>query len=262
MKKLFQPFHLVTIRPWPILISFSIILIIVRTVNWFSRFKFGLFPIICIFIISINIFQWWRDVVRERLYQGFHRFKVVSGLKFRIILFIVSEIFFFLRIFWCYLHMYLSPRIDIGTIWPPKNIIIFNPYEVPLLNTIILLSSGVTVTLCHYSLLKIKKNIIIFRIILTVLLGILFSLFQLIEYKEATFTISDSVFGSIFFIGTGFHGFHVLVGTLFLLNNLFRIIKNNYSRIHHFGFEAAAWYWHFVDVVWLFLFVSIYYWGS
>ncbi len=155
--------------------------------------------------------------------------------------------------------MYLSPRIEIGSIWPPKNINVFNPYEIPLLNTVILLSSGITVTWCHYSIINKNYNNIILRISLTVILGIIFTIFQYIEYIEARFSIRDSIFGSVFFISTGFHGLHVLIGTLFLFINLLRILEKNFSSIHHLGFEIAAWYWHFVDVVWLLLYLLVYF---
>lgn len=260
MKKLFQPFHLVTLSPWPILCSFRVYVTIIGILNWFSNFNFYLF-VYGVFLIFLCVIQWWRDVVRERTYQGFHTKIVVKGLKLGMILFIISEIFFFIRIFWCYFHIFLSPRVEIGGIWPPKNIVIFNPYHIPLLNTVILLSSGVSVTWCHYSLLKRLKCESIIRIIFTILLGIVFTFFQYKEYNDAMFTISDSVYGSIFFMSTGFHGLHVLIGTIFLIVNLLRIIKLNYSCNHHFGFEAAAWYWHFVDVVWLFLYLLIYYWS-
>lgn len=260
MKKLYQPYHLVTLRPWPILCSFRIYIIMIGIVNWFHNYRIYLF-IYGLLVIVICLYQWWRDVVRERYLQGYHTKKVVRGLKLGIILFIISEIFFFISIFWCYFHIFLSPRIEIGSLWPPNGIEIFNPYEIPLLNTVILLSSGVSVTWCHYSLLNRNKCERFWRLLITIFLGGIFSYFQYIEYNEASFTISDSVYGSIFFISTGFHGLHVLIGTLFLIVNLVRIIYINFSRKHHFGFEAAAWYWHFVDVVWLFLYLLVYYWS-
>lgn len=258
MEKLFQPFHLVTLRPWPLIRSFSIKIILIGIINWFHNFDLRL-VIFGKILLLIILFQWWRDVVRERTFQGFHSKIIISGIKFRIILFIISEIFFFIRIFWCYLHIYLSPRIEIGSLWPPKNIQSFNPYEIPLLNTIILLSSGVTVTWCHYSIINKNLNNIILRIFFTIFLGIIFSLFQYLEYKEARFSICDSIYGSVFYISTGFHGLHVLIGSLFLLVNFIRIIYNNFSSLHHVGFEIAAWYWHFVDVVWLFLYLLVYF---
>lgn len=259
MKKLIQPFHLVTFSPWPILISFSLYILMIGLLNWFNVFNFFLF-IYGFLLVILCLIQWWRDVIRERTFQGFHTLIVVKGLKIRIILFIISEILFFFRIFWCYFHIFLSPRIEIGRIWPPKNIIIFNPYGIPILNTIILLSSGVRITWCHYRILNGLKIERIFSLLLTIFLGLIFTIFQYLEYIEAIFSIRDSVYGSIFFISTGFHGLHVLIGTLFLVVNLFRICLNNFSSFHHFGFEASAWYWHFVDVVWLFLFMLVYYW--
>lgn len=260
MEKLFQPFHLVTKRPWPLLTSFIIYNLLIGILNWFNFCNLKLF-IYSVLVLLLCLYQWWRDIVRERTYQGFHVKKVTNGLKVGIILFIISEVFFFIRIFWCYFHIFLSPRIEIGRLWPPKNIEIFNPYQIPLLNTIILLSSGFSLTWCHYSLLNNLKYERFLRILVTILLGIIFTWFQYLEYNESTFTMADSVYGSIFFLSTGFHGLHVLIGTLFLIVNLIRIKNDNYSKFHHFGFEASVWYWHFVDLVWLFLYLLVYYWS-
>nr|YP_010480550.1 cytochrome c oxidase subunit III [Trichomalopsis sarcophagae]UVN15275.1 cytochrome oxidase subunit 3 [Trichomalopsis sarcophagae] len=261
MKKLFQPFHLVTLSPWPLLLSMNLLILMFSVVNWFNNFNYYML-LFSVVLMVLCLYQWWRDVIRESTFQGWHTKKVVLGMKIGMLLFITSEVLFFFSIFWSYFHMFLSPSIEIGGIWPPKNIITFNPYFIPLLNTIILLSSGVTITWCHYSiLLKNKKNSF-FSLTLTILLGIIFSIFQFMEYSDSSFTISDSVYGSTFFMSTGFHGLHVIIGTMFLLVNLFRIYSNNYSNFHHFGFEAAAWYWHFVDVVWLFLYLLIYFWSS
>lgn len=258
IKLLYQPYHLVTLRPWPILISLNLLLLLGLILEWISLILEFKFILIILFNIIILRYQWWRDVIRERTYQGFHRIKVYKGLKLGIIIFIISEIFFFLRIFWCYLHIYLNTRIELGQNWPPLGLIIFNYLDVPLLNTILLLSSGVSVTWCHYSILNNKLNDRKIRILLTILLGLIFRIFQLYEYKEAIFTIRDSVYGSIFFIGTGFHGLHVLIGSLFLLINFIRIKNLNYRIIRHFGLEGRIWYWHFVDVVWLFLYIIFY----
>nr|YP_011003929.1 cytochrome c oxidase subunit 3 [Eurytoma acutibialis]WPS67069.1 cytochrome c oxidase subunit 3 [Eurytoma acutibialis] len=260
MMKLFQPFHLVTQSPWPLLSSFSIYVLMVGILNWFNNFNCSLF-LYGNLLLVICVLQWWRDVIRESTYQGFHTKMVIKGLKLSMLLFIVSEVFFFISIFWCYFHMFLSPSVEIGSLWPPKNIQMFNPYNIPLLNTVILLSSGVTVTWCHYSLINSFKFESFLSLLITVLLGMVFTMFQYMEYQEATFSISDSVYGSIFFMSTGFHGLHVLIGSIFLMINLIRIYNDNYSSTHHFGFEAAAWYWHFVDVVWLFLFLLVYYWS-
>nr|UVN15314.1 cytochrome oxidase subunit 3 [Nasonia oneida] len=261
MKKLFQPFHLVTLSPWPLMLSFNLLMMMISLMNWFNNFN-TLMLVFSSLLLVLCVFQWWRDVIRESTFQGFHTKKVIMGLKIGMLLFIASEVLFFFSIFWCYFHMFLSPSIEIGSIWPPKNIITFNPYNIPLLNTIILLSSGVTITWCHYSILFKLKKISFISLMLTIFLGIIFTIYQYKEYNEANFTISDSVYGSIFFMSTGFHGLHVIIGTLFLMVNLLRIYQNNYSSIHHFGFEAAAWYWHFVDVVWLFLYLLIYFWSN
>nr|YP_010480563.1 cytochrome c oxidase subunit III [Nasonia vitripennis]ACH81732.1 cytochrome oxidase subunit 3 [Nasonia vitripennis]QVT11045.1 cytochrome c oxidase subunit III [Nasonia vitripennis]UVN15288.1 cytochrome oxidase subunit 3 [Nasonia vitripennis] len=261
MKKLYQPFHLVTLSPWPLLLSFNLLILMISLMNLFNNFNYYML-LFSMLLMMLSLYQWWRDVIRESTFQGFHTKKVVLGLKLGMLLFITSEVLFFFSIFWCYFHMFLSPSIEIGSIWPPKNIITFNPYHIPLLNTIILLSSGVTITWCHYSILmKMKMNSFI-SLALTITLGMIFTFYQYKEYSDSSFTITDSIYGSIFFMSTGFHGIHVIIGTMFLLINLIRIYMDNYSNVHHFGFEAAAWYWHFVDVVWLFLYLLIYFWSS
>lgn len=211
--------------------------------------------------IILIIYQWWRDIVRESTHQGHHTFDVTIGLRWGIILFITSEIFFFISFFWGFFHRSLSAAIDIGIIWPPKGIEPFNPIQIPFLNTLILLTSGLTVTWAHHRLIENNYKQALEGLSLTVLLGIYFTTLQAFEYVEAPFTIADAVYGSSFFIATGFHGLHVIIGSTFLLICLTRLINSHFSSIHHFGFEAAAWYWHFVDVVWLFLYISIYWWG-
>jgi cytochrome c oxidase subunit 3 len=205
---------------------------------------------------------WFRDVVRESAYEGSHSVHVQDGLRLGVILFIVSEVLFFFSFFWAYFHSSLVPTIDIASVWPPVGIQPLNPWEVPLLNTVILLSSGVTVTWTHHSLVAGERIQRIQSLALTILLGLFFTLLQYLEYVEAAFSISDSVYGSTFYMATGFHGIHVIVGTTLLFVSFLRLLNTEYSSEHHFGFEAAAWYWHFVDVVWLFLFISIYWWGS
>jgi len=230
-------------------------------VKWFNHFEINLF-FVGITILCITSYQWWRDVSRESTYQGLHTTKVTTGIKLGIILFIVSEVFFFLSFFWAFFHSSLSPSIEIGIQWPPIGIKPFNPIQIPLLNTIILLSSGVTVTWSHHRIIEKNLSEAKNSLAITIILGVYFTSLQALEYWEATFSISDSVYGSTFFMATGFHGLHVLMGTSFLAVCLGRIINNHFSRYHHFGFEAAAWYWHFVDVVWLFLYINIYWWGS
>lgn len=259
MNKFFHPFHLVTIRPWPILTSLRIINNLIITINWFNKINyFYTITIPCTLICS---YQWWRDVIRESTYQGFHTIIVYKGIQIGIILFITSEILFFISFFWAFFHSSLSPSIDIGQFWPPKGILPFNPFDIPLINTIILISSGISITWCHHSIISNNINERKIRLIITIILGIYFTILQAFEYFEAPFTISDSIYGSTFFIATGFHGLHVIIGTTFLFICFIRIKKFHFSPTHHFGFEAAAWYWHFVDVVWLFLYISIYWWS-
>lgn len=261
MKNKNHPFHLVEVSPWPILGALRALTFMTGIIKWFHLNNTNLFFIRMVSIILI-IFQWWRDIIREGTFQGHHTFIVTIGLRWGIILFITSEVFFFISFFWGFFHRRLSPSIEIGLLWPPKGILPFNPTQIPLLNTLILLSSGLTVTWAHHSLIENNYKQALDRLVITVLLGIYFSILQAYEYKEAPFTIADAVYGASFFIATGFHGIHVLIGTSFLLICLIRHFKNHFSSIHHFGFEAAAWYWHFVDVVWLFLYLSIYWWGG
>nr|YP_010563157.1 cytochrome cytochrome c oxidase subunit idase subunit III [Demonax pseudonotabilis]UYX61163.1 cytochrome coxidase subunit III [Demonax pseudonotabilis] len=256
-----HPFHLVDVSPWPLLGAFGALTIMMGLIKWFHVYEINL--LLTGFLITIMVmYQWWRDIIREATFQGLHTMKVTLGLRWGMILFITSEVFFFISFFWGFFHNSLAPSIEIGMKWPPSGIIPFNPIEIPLLNTLILLTSGLTVTWAHHSLIENNFKQALQGLLLTVILGIYFSILQAYEYIEASFTITDAVYGSSFFMATGFHGIHVIIGTTFLLICLIRHYKNQFSPIHHFGFEAAAWYWHFVDVVWLFLYISIYWWGS
>nr|QQH14394.1 cytochrome c oxidase subunit III [Metallus mai] len=261
MSKKNHSFHLVDYSPWPLLGAFSTMIMLSGSIKWFYNYNNNLF-ILGFMLILLIMLQWWRDIIRESTFQGLHTHSVINGMRWGMILFITSEVFFFLSFFWAFFHSSLSPSIEIGSMWPPKGIQPFNAFHIPLLNTIILLSSGVSITWAHFSLMNKNKNETINGMIFTVSLGLLFSILQGYEYMQSSFTMSDSIYGSTFFMATGFHGIHVLIGTTFLLVNLFRLTKNHFSTYHHFGFEAAAWYWHFVDVIWLFLFISIYWWGG
>lgn len=256
-----HPFHLVDYSPWPLTGAIGTLTLVTGIVKWFHNFNINLL-IIGYIIIILTIYQWWRDICREGTLQGKHTILVTIGLKWGIILFIVSEIFFFLSFFWAFFHRSLSPNIEIGSIWPPKRITPFNPFQIPLLNTIILIRSGITITWSHHALIENNFSQCKQSLFFTIILGIYFTILQGYEYIEAPFTISDRIYGSTFFIATGFHGLHVIIGTLFLFICYIRHLKNHFSNNHHFGFEAAAWYWHFVDVVWLFLYISIYWWGN
>nr|YP_009236748.1 cytochrome c oxidase subunit III [Telchinia penelope]AMJ17214.1 cytochrome c oxidase subunit III [Telchinia penelope] len=256
-----HPYHLVDFSPWPLTGAIGVMTLVTGLIKWFHNFNTYLL-IIGYAIILLTMYQWWRDICREGAYQGKHTLLVSNGLRWGMILFIVSEIFFFISFFWAFFHSSLSPNIEIGSMWPPMDIIAFNPFQIPLLNTIILISSGITVTWTHHAIMENNFTQATQSLFLTVFLGIYFTILQAYEYLEAPFTIADSIYGASFFMATGFHGLHVIIGTIFLLTCLIRLINNHFSNSHHFGFEAAAWYWHFVDVVWLFLYVSIYWWGN
>ena len=256
-----HPYHLVDFSPWPLTGAIGVLTLVSGIIKWFHNFNINLL-ILGYIITLLTIYQWWRDICREGTLQGKHTILVHKGLRWGIILFIISEVFFFISFFWAFFHSRLSPNIEIGTFWPPARIIPFNPFQIPLLNTIILITSGVTVTWAHHALIENNYSQTTQGLFITVCLGIYFTILQAYEYIEAPFTIADRVYGSTFFIATGFHGLHVIIGTIFLLICLIRHLNNHFSNNHHFGFEAAAWYWHFVDVVWLFLYISIYWWGN
>nr|UPX88257.1 cytochrome c oxidase subunit III [Sida crystallina] len=256
-----HPFHLVDKSPWPLISAFSVLSLVTGTAKWFHTFNANLMMLGLIATILV-MFQWWRDVTREGTFQGLHTFSVSIGLRWGMILFITSEVLFFFSFFWAFFHSSLSPAIEIGAVWPPTGISAFNPFQIPLLNTAILLASGVTVTWAHHALMEANFTQTFQGLLITILLGVYFTFLQGLEYYEASFSIADSVYGSTFYVATGFHGLHVIIGTLFLAICLVRHMNLHFTKKHHFGFEAAAWYWHFVDVVWLFLFVTIYWWGN
>nr|YP_010411422.1 cytochrome c oxidase subunit III [Coraebus cloueti]URN73068.1 cytochrome c oxidase subunit III [Coraebus cloueti] len=256
-----HPFHLVETSPWPLYGALGAMTMMMGLIKWFHTQDSNLFLLGMSLSIIIST-QWWRDITRESTLQGLHTLSVTVGLRWGMILFIASEVFFFISFFWGFFHSSLSPTTEIGMIWPPKGIIPFNPAQIPLLNTLILLSSGITVTWAHHALMENNYSQASEGLFLTVLLGVYFTILQAYEYQEAPFSIADAVYGSSFFMATGFHGLHVIIGTTFLTTCLIRHVNNHFSPTHHFGFEAAAWYWHFVDVVWLFLYISIYWWGS
>nr|AWV83333.1 cytochrome oxidase subunit III [Mogannia minuta] len=256
-----HPYHLVDNSPWPIIGSIGALTFTSGMIMLFHKHNNSLL-MIGIMILLMTMIQWWRDASREGTFIGLHTFIVVNGLKIGMILFIISEIFFFISFFWGFFHSSLSPTMEIGMQWPPMGINVFNPTQVPLLNTMILLCSGITITWAHNSIMEGKHNESLKSMLLTIVLGVYFTILQGYEYYEASFGISDSVYGSVFFMATGFHGIHVIIGTMFIMTCFFRQMMFHFSMIHHFGFEASAWYWHFVDVVWLFLYMSVYWWGS
>lgn len=263
-----QPFHLVTPSPWPLLTSFALLILTTAAVMYFNGYASplggsGLILLSIGFTTTLGAMTlWFRDVITEGTFLGDHTFPVQKGITMGVALFIVSEVFFFISIFWAYFHSSLAPSVELGSQWPPTGIPTINPFELPLLNTILLLSSGAFVTYSHHSLIQGNRRGALVGLVLTLLFAVLFTVCQGIEYLNAPFTIADGVYGSTFFFSTGFHGVHVLVGTAFLAVAFFRIVGYHLTDHHHLGFEGSILYWHFVDVVWLFLFVTVYWWGS
>lgn len=254
-------FHIVDKSPWPIMCSLCLLFLTSSAVLWFHTgvstfFNFSLI------VLIISSCLWFRDVIREGTFEGHHTIEVQTSLKYGMFLFIISEVMFFFSFFWTFFHSSLSPTTQIGSIWPPLEIAVLNTWEVPALNTAILLTSGASITLAHYAILKNARDDIINGFLITLFLAVLFTSFQLMEYFGASYHISDSVYGSVFFTLTGFHGIHVFIGTCFILVCFFRFLNYHFTPNHHFGFQAASWYWHFVDVVWILLFCTVYLWGN
>ena len=257
-----HPYHIVDESPWPLYGAGGGMFLTTGLVAWFHYENSPLLLLGGIFLLILVVIQWWRDVGREGATQGLHTAVVELGLRWGILLFICSEVFFFLSFFWAYFQARLCPNIEVGSSWPPVGVEVFRAFGVPLLNTVVLVSSGVRVTWAHHSLIEGKIAGCTMGLGITVILGLYFTALQGLEYYEASFSFADGVYGSTFFIATGFHGLHVIVGTLFLGVSLFRHFGGEFRANHHFGFEAAAWYWHFVDVVWLFLYLAVYWWGG
>lgn len=258
-----HPYHLVSPSPWPLYCSISLLTLTlsgVLTMHGFAAASLFLLFAFTSLISSMSF--WFRDIISEGTYLGNHTLAVQRGLNMGVALFIVSEALFFLAIFWAFFHSALSPTVELGAQWPPMGIEAINPFELPLLNTVILLSSGVSITYAHHSLIQGDRKGALYGSVYTVLLAIIFTCFQGVEYSVSSFTISDGAFGSCFYFGTGFHGLHVIIGTAFLSVGLWRILAYHLTENHHLGFESAILYWHFVDVVWLILYISVYYWGS
>lgn len=248
-----HPFHIVDIRPWPLTSSFGGLFFVSGLTSYFHRFDNYLWKLGALLLI-ITSFLWFRDICREATMRGLHSRKVVSGLRLGILLFIVSEVFLFFSFFWAFFHSSLSPVLG----WPLVETM--NPLGIPLLNTILLLSRGCTITWAHISILNSFYREAWLGLGFTVFLGFLFTFLQVFEYFACPFTMSDSIYGSVFFITTGFHGAHVVLGSIFIVVRWLRLCHITY--LHHFGFEARAWYWHFVDVIWLFLYIRMYWWGK
>jgi heme/copper-type cytochrome/quinol oxidase subunit 3 len=256
-------YHLVDPSPWPLVASLGAFMLTSGLVLYMHRFVGGWNLLITGFIIVLyTMYTWWRDIVREATFEDTHTVIVQKGLRLGMILFIASEVMFFFAFFWAFFHSSIAPTFNIGGVWPPKAITTISTYTVPLTNTFILLSSGATVTWAHHALLARAKRHTLVALIFTLALAIIFTCLQGFEYVNAPFNISDGIYGSCFYMATGFHGFHVFIGTIALFVSFVRIILNHFTNHHHFGFESAIWYWHFVDVVWLFLFINVYWWSN
>lgn len=256
-----SPFLPVHASLWPVLVSMSLFSVMRNTILWLNLKCLATSVLVPICALALVSFLWWKDLGRERI-LGYHTHKLELRLRIAFALFILSEVFFFVSFFWAFYDASLSPAVDIGIIWPPKGVAPLSTYSVPLLNTVILLSRGITVTWCHHSIMNNFFSKALFSLSFTVLLGCYFLAMQWLEYREAQFSLADGVYGSTFFLATGFHGMHVTVGTIFLFYVLLLLRLSKLTWAHHFSFEAAAWYWHFVDVVWLILFISVYWWGG
>ena len=264
-----HPYHLVDPSPWPLVGSISGGVLAVGLILLFHDITAWLVPIGVLGVL-LTMFLWWRDVVREAVVEKHHTPVVQLGLRYGMVLFIASEVMFFAAFFWAYFDaaLFADEAIQVGRVeatggqWPPAGVETFDPFGVPFLNTLILLLSGCTVTWAHHGLRLGNRKDVLRGLGLTVALGLIFSALQVYEYAHAAFGFSDGIYPSTFYLATGFHGFHVIVGTLFLFVCLIRAYLGHFTQDQHFGFEAAAWYWHFVDVVWLFLFICVYWWGS
>lgn len=263
-----QPYHLVRPSVWPLVGAMVAGLMMGGMVLFMHKDKIGSidlgagWPVIGLIGVLIVMFAWWRDVVHESSVEHAHSPIVKIGLRYGMALFIASEVMFFSAFFWAYYSAALYPPEILGGVWPPANIKTFDPFDMPLIMTLILLLSGTTVTWAHHAVLENNQKDLVKALAITVALGLSFSCCQFFEYHHAEFSIKSGMFGSTFFMATGFHGLHVIIGTIFLAVCLWRAKKGHFTPESHFGLEAAAWYWHFVDVVWLFLFISIYWYGS
>ncbi|MEM6621377.1 MAG: cytochrome c oxidase subunit 3 [Pseudomonadota bacterium] len=284
-------YHIIDPSPWPLLGSFGAVVMLSGAVLMISpnagEMQQPWMFITGLAIVLFTMFSWWRAVVAEGEGGIDHTPVVRLGLRMGFILFVMSEVMFFAAWFWAFFKFAIFPMVDVSltagelsamgidpvaltmptadgpsAVWPPQGVETFDPWDLPLINTLILLLSGCTVTWAHHALIEDERPGLVMGLLCTCLLGGVFTLFQAYEYTHAAFAFSGNVYGAVFYMATGFHGFHVLVGTIFLLVCLIRARMGHFKPDQHVGFEAAAWYWHFVDVVWLFLFACVYIWAA
>ena len=255
-----HPYHLVDPSPWPFLGSISAFVMAIGAVLYMHG-EISWVLILGLVAVLGTMAGWFWEVIKEAEFGGYHNPVVQVGMRYGMALFIASEVMFFVAWFWAYFNAALFPTEQIDGTWPPPGIQTFDTWDLPFLNTLILLMSGITVTWAHHALREGNRRHFLQGLALTIFLGVCFTGVQAFEYSHAAFGFGDGIYPSTFYMATGFHGFHVLVGTIFLIVCYFRGRAGHFTANQHFGFEAAAWYWHFVDVVWLFLFVSIYWWG-
>jgi len=266
-------YHLVDPSPWPAFGALSGFMLAFGTVLFLhpDMLGQGVTPTLTkagpwlfvpgLVMVLLTMWFWWRDVIREATVEGHHTPVVQLGLRYGMVLFIASEVMFFVAFFWAFFDASLFPKAT-PAVWPPVGVQVLPAFQVPFMNTLILLLSGCTVTWAHHALREGDRKGMLTGLALTIILGLTFTGFQAYEYVHAAFKFADGIYSSTFYMATGFHGFHVIIGTSFLIVCLFRAKAGHFTPSHHFGFEAAAWYWHFVDVVWLFLFCCVYWWGS
>jgi len=256
-------YHIVTASPWPLTTSISLFSLLLGNVLLFQNKIGGLEISTCSFFsLILSGWFWFKDIIIESTYKGEHTEKVQKGISLGFLLFVISEICVFFSLFFAFFYNALVPGIETGGLWPPIGIITLDYKSIPLLNTLILLSSGFSITACHNYIINKHYSNSFFFLFLTIFLGLVFSFFQYIEYFSSFFTLTDSVFGSSFFILTGCHALHIIVGTLMLLFSLFRLSFSHFSNFRHLNFSFSAIYWHFVDAVWLFLYLIVYCWSA
>jgi cytochrome c oxidase subunit 3 len=263
-----HPYHIVRPSIWPLASAFAALLFVSGMLMFMHKVEIFGAPVgmkgifVGLLAVLLCMFFWWKDIIFESVGEKVHNKITEIGLRYGMISFIASEVMFFVAFFWAFFNGAFYPTEAIGFVWPPASIEVVAPFHLPFLMTMILLLSGCTVTWAHHAILEGDNKSAVKALALSVFLGVFFLCFQVYEYGHLKFGFTEGIYASAFYMATGFHGFHVLVGTIFLAVCLFRAMKGHFTKDSHFGFEAAAWYWHFVDVVWLFLFVAIYWWGN